>query len=110
MILFSLRHFLFDFLYLLSSDESDLLDDESINDWSDSGSHCTHSFRAFSLQFDYSIGSVSCLGYGIFAPTGVDSKCDIFAFDVFIPIGVEYKGDRLIKMFWRSNSLFSFQT
>ena len=46
---------------------------------------------------------------GIFVPTGVESKCDIFAFFVFVPIGVESKGGQLIEMFWRSNYLFSFQ-
>ena len=44
-----------------------------------------------------------------FLPTEVDSKYDIFAFVVFVPIGFESKGGRLIKMFWRLNYLFSFQ-
>ena len=102
------------FLYLLSSDESDLIDDESDDagsddDRSDSGSSGTYYFPAFSLCFDNYFGPVSGLGSGIFVPTGVDSKCDIFAFVVFVPIGVESKGGQLIEMFWRSNSLFSFQ-
>ena len=45
-----------------------------------------YSFPAFSLCFDDFVGSVSVSGSGIFVPTGVDSKCDIFAFFVFVPI------------------------
>ena len=40
-----------------------------------------HNIFAFSLCFDDSVGSVSCLGSGVFVPTGVGSKGDIFAFD-----------------------------
>ena len=98
-----------DFLYFLSSDEAYSLNDESDDDGSDSGSSGTYSFCAFSLRFDDSVGSVCGLGFGVFVPTGVKSKCDIFAFVVFVPIGVEPKGGQLIEMFWRSNSLFSFQ-
>ena len=108
-LFFLLHPLLFDFLYLLSLDQSDLLDDESDNDGYDSGSSGTYSFCAFSLRFDDSVGSVSCLGYGVFVPTGVKSKSDILAFCVFVPIGVDYKGGRLIEMFWRPNYLFSFQ-
>ena len=56
-----------------------------------------------------SVGSVSVCGSGVFSPTGVESKMGIFAFDMFVPIGVESKGGQIIEMFWRSNSLFSFQ-
>ena len=66
------------FLYLLSSDEPDSLDDESDDDGSDSRSSGTYYFTAFSLNFDHSVGSVRGLGSGIFVPTGVESKCDIF--------------------------------
>ena len=66
-------------------------------------------FTLFSLRFDNSIGRVSGLGSGVFIQTGVESKCDIFVFFVFVPMGVESKGGQLIEMFWRSNSLFSFQ-
>ena len=62
---------LLDFLYFLSSDESDSLDDESDEDGCDYGSYGTYSFRAFSLCFDDSVGSVNGLGSGLFAPTGV---------------------------------------
>ena len=85
------RRFLFESLYLLSSDESDSLYDESDELGSDSGSSGTYSFHAFSLRFDESIGIVSVLGSEVFAPTGFESKV----------------GQKL-EMFWRSNSLFSF--
>ena len=60
---------LFDFLHLLSSDESDSFDDRSDKLGSDSRSSGTYSFRVFSFHFDNSVGSVSILGSGIFAPT-----------------------------------------
>ena len=41
---------------------------------------------SFSLNFDHSIGSVSGLGSGVFVPTGVESKCDVLTFVVFVPI------------------------
>ena len=77
---------IFDLLYFLSSDESYLIDDESENHGSESGSSGTYYYCAFYLRFIYSVGSVSGLGSGVFLPTGVESKYDIFAFDVFIPI------------------------
>ena len=86
-----------------------MLDDESDDDGSDSGSSGTYYFCAFSLRFDDYVGSVSGLGSGIFVPTGFDSKCYIFEFVVFVPIGVESKVGRLIEMFWCSNYLFYFQ-
>ena len=82
------------------------LNDESDNDWSDLGSSGTYYFRAISLHFDDSVGSGSDLGSDGFVPTGVESKCDIFTFDVLVPIGFKSKGGRLIEMFWHSNSLF----
>ena len=63
----------------------------------------------FFLRFENYVVSVSVLGYGVFAPTGVKSKGDIFAYDVFVPTGAESKVGRIIKIFWRSNSLFYFQ-
>ena len=78
---FLLRRLLFDFLYLLSSDESYCLNDEDDKLGYDSGSSFTHFF------LDKSIVSVSVLGSDVFVPTGVYSK-----------------GGQLIKMFWRSNS------
>ena len=67
-----------DNLYLLSSEKSDYLDDESENLGSDSGSSGRYSFRFFCLRFDDSVGSVSVLGYCSFAPTGVKSRGDMF--------------------------------
>ena len=58
------------------------------------------------MCFDDYVGSVSGLGSGVFILTGVDPKCDIFAFDVFVPIGVESKVSRLIETLWRSNPFF----
>ena len=78
-----------DFLNLLSSEESDSLDDESDGDVSDSSSSGT---RALPLRFDKSVGRVSVLGYDVFVPIGVESKCDIVTFFVFVPVGVESKG------------------
>ena len=66
-------------------------------------------FCAFSLRFENYVGSVSVLGSDIFASTVFESKSDIFSFDVFVPTGVESKGDQLIEMFWCSNYLLSFQ-
>ena len=91
------RLLILDFLYLMSSDKSDSLDDESDNDGSDSGSS---SRCYFPLNFENSVDRVSGLGSGIFVPTGVESKCGIFTVIVFIPIGFESKVGRLIKMFW----------
>ena len=102
MLFFLSRRLILDFLYLLSLDESDLLNDESDELGSDSGSSGTYSFCAFSLCFDHSVGSVSLFGCGIFAPTGVESKGDIFAFDMFVPTRVESRGGRLIKKKLRS--------
>ena len=91
MIFLLLCHLLFDLLYLLSSDESDYLDDESDDDGSDSGSSSTYSFHDFSLRFDDYVGSISGLGSDVYVPTGVKFKCDIFTFVVFVSIGVRSK-------------------
>ena len=84
---------------LLSSEECNFPHDESDDDGSESGSYGTYYFRDFYLRFEDYVVSVSGLGSGAFAQTGVESKFDIFAFDVFVPTGVEYKGGRLIEMF-----------
>ena len=75
----------------------DSIDDAFDKLGSNSGSSGTYSFCTFSLGFDDSVGSVSVLGSGVFAPTGVESKGDIFAFGVFVPTGVESKGGQLIE-------------
>ena len=77
--LFLLRLLLLDFLFVLSLGKSDLLDHDSDDDGSDSGSSGTYSFTAFSVSFDDSTGRVSGLGSGIFVRTGVDPKCDILS-------------------------------
>ena len=100
------RRLLLDFLYLLSSDKSYSLDDGSDKLGSESGSSGTYSFCAFYFRFGDSVGSVSVLVSAIFSPRGVESKGDIFAFDVFVPTGVESKDGQLIKTIWRSNSIF----
>ena len=46
-----------------------------------------HTFFALFLRFGDSVGSISVLGSGIFAPIGVASK-----------------GGRLLTIFWHSNS------
>ena len=83
--LFLLCSLIFYFLYLLSSEKSESLDDDSDDDGFDSGSSGTYSFCAFSLRFENSVGSVSVLGSGVFSPIGVEYKCDIFMFDIFVP-------------------------
>ena len=90
MIFILIALFYFYFLYLLSSDKSGSLDDESGDDGSDSGSSGTYYFRTFSFCFEDSVGSFSSLGSGVFAPIGFEPEGDIFVFDVFVPIGVEY--------------------
>ena len=80
----------------MSSDKSDLLDDESDDDGSDYGSSGTCFFL---LRFDDSVGHVSLLGSGVFVPTRVKSKCDVFEFVVFMPIVVEPKRGQLIEIF-----------
>ena len=72
------RCLIFDLLYLLSSDESYSLDDESDELGSDSGYSGTYYVCAFYLHFEKSVGIVSFLGYEVFAPTGVNSKGGIF--------------------------------
>ena len=62
--------------------------DESENDGSDSGSSVT---CYFPFRFDCSFGHVIGLGSGIFVPTVVESKRDIFVFVMFVPIVVKSK-------------------
>ena len=66
-----------------------MLDDEYDDDGSDSGSSGTYYFP---LRFDNYVGCVSGLGSGVFVPTGVKPKYDVFVFLVFVPKGVESKG------------------
>ena len=85
-ILFLLRILILDLLHFLSWGKSDSLKDEPDYDGYDSGSSGTCSFPAFPLRFDDSVCCVIVLGSRIFVPTGVESKCDIFVFVVFVPI------------------------
>ena len=70
----------------MSSDGSDLINDESEELGYDSGSSGMYSFRAYSLCFDKFVVSVSILGSDFFAPTGVKSK-----------------GGQFLAFVWRSN-------
>ena len=84
----------------MSLDEPYFLFDESDGDDSDYISSGTYSFQDFSFCFGVPVYSVSGLWYVVFVPTGVESKYDIFALDVFKPIGCNSKGAQLIEMFW----------
>ena len=86
---FLLRRLHFNFLYLLSPDESDSLDGESEELGSDSISSGKYSFCAFTFRFDKSVDSVSVLGSDVSAPTVAEPK-----------------GSRLLAFFWLSNSRF----
>ena len=77
-------------LYLLLSDESYSLDDESEELGSDSGCSGTYYFCAFSLSFYKSV--VGLLGSEIFTQTRVDSKGGIFVSEMFLLTGVKSKG------------------
>ena len=92
---------LFSFCFSVFSviEKSDSINDESDDDGSDSVSYGMYSFPAFPIHFEDSIVSVCGLESGVFVPTGVESKCDILAFFMFVPIGVKSIGGRLIKMF-----------
>ena len=70
-------------LFFLSSEESYFLDDESDDDGSESRSSGT---CYFPFHFDDSVGCISGWGSGVFVPLGVESKCDVFAFVVFVSI------------------------
>ena len=103
------------FLQILLPDESYSLDDESDGDGSDSGSVGT---CAFHFRFEESVarvdkssgcvdesdGRVCDVGSGIFVLIGIESFGDIFPLVVFVPIGVESKGGRLIEIFWPPKS------
>ena len=103
------------FLPFLLSDESDSLDDESEGDGSDSGSagKCAFHFRfeesvahvdKSSGCVDESVGLVCDVGSRIFVLIGIESFGDNFPLVVFVPIGLESKGGRLIEIFWPPKS------
>ena len=94
-----------DLLELILAGKSDLLDDEYDNNGSDyvSAGTCAFPFRfedSVGGVYDY-VGLVPGVGSGIFVPMGIQSIGDIVPFVVFMPIGVESKGGRLIQIFWR---------
>ena len=87
---------------------SDFLNDESGNDGSDSRSAGT---CAFPFRFEESVGCVDdsvshfCgVRSGVSVLTLIESIGDVFLLVVLVPIGVEYKGGRLIELFWRPKS------
>ena len=95
---------------MLSVDESDLPDDESEGDGSDSGSSgtCVFPFRFEDSvgcvddsvgrvdnsvrHIDDSVGRVCGVGSGVFIPIIIESIGDIIPLVVFVPIGVDSKG------------------
>ena len=92
----------------MSFDKLYFFENESENDGSGSGSPGTCNFT-----FCYgesvgsvgeSVGSLSGIGSGNFAPTGIKSLGDVVPLVVFVPRGVESKGDQLIESFWRPKS------
>ena len=108
---FLLRFLILDFLYFLSSAESDLLllldllhfmlsgESDLLNyEYENNGSDSGFSGRCFfTFHFYDPVGRVSGLGSGVFVPTGLDSKYDVFTFFLFVSIVFDSKGGRLIK-------------
>ena len=86
---------------MLSLDKSDYLDGEYDDDGSDSRSADMFSFP---LRFYDSVGRVRGVGSGFFFPVGIKSIGDVVTLLVFVPIGVESKGGRLIEIFWHPKS------
>ena len=93
---------------MLSTDKLYLLNDEYDDYGIDSRSagRCNFYFR-----FDASVGSVgkyvgrvSGVGSDVFVPTGIESISDVVPLVMFVPRGVESKGDQLIESFWRPKS------
>ena len=77
-----------------------MLDNESEKLGSNSVSSGTYYFFAM-----YSVVGILCSH--VYAPTGADSKDDIFGSDVFIPIGVEPKGCRILEVLALKFPIFS---
>ena len=88
----------------MSFDKLYLSDDESDNDGSGYGSPSTCAFPFCSGKFvgsvGESIGRVRGVGSRVFVPTGIESIGDVVPLFVFVPIGVDSKGGRLIELFW----------
>ena len=92
-----------------------MLDDESDDDGSDSGSDGTCTFPFCSGEpvghvdksvgrVDVSLGCVCGVGFGVFVLIGIESHGDVVPTIIFVPIGADYKGGRLIEIFWRPKS------
>ena len=96
---------------MLLFNKSYSFDDESEDDWSDSGyaGTCNFPFRFYESVgcVGDSVGSVSGMGSSIFSLSGIESIGDVFLLVVFIPKEIWFKGGRLIEIFWRPKSLFS---
>ena len=93
---------------MLSLEKQDSLDDEYKDDGSDSRytglRHFTFHFPDSVGCVDDSVDRVRGVDYGVFVPIEIESNCDVFLLVVFISIGVESKGGRLIELFWRPKS------
>ena len=93
---------------MLPAYESDLHDDESDDDGSDSGptGTCafTFCFEESVGRVDNSTGHVRGMGSVVSPPIVVESIGDVVLLVVFVPIGVESKGGRHIEIFWHPNS------
>ena len=93
---------------MLSFDELYLFDDESDDDGSGPGYPGTCDFTYCSgtsgCSTGKSVGHVFGIASGVFFPTGIESIGDVFTLVAFVPRGVEFKGGRLIELFWRPKS------
>ena len=85
-----------------------MIDDESDNDGSDSGSAGTCDFN---FRFEYSIGHedasvvpVRGVDSSVFVTIGIESSFYVVPLIVLVPIEVKYKVGRLIEIFWRPKS------
>ena len=99
---------------MLSSDESDLLNNESEHYVSESGSAGNWVFlfalKILLVMLTTPLVTLTTLFVMFvawlldFPPIGIKSNCDIVPLVVFVPIGVDSKGDRLIEIFWHPKS------
>ena len=80
----------------MSFNKIDFFDDKSGNYGSGSRSPGTCAFTFFSRN---SVGHVSGIGSGVFAPTGIESSGDVVPLVVFVIIGVDSKVGRFIGSF-----------
>ena len=64
----------------------------------------TFCFEDYAGPVDDFVGCVCGVGSSVFVSIGIESNCDVILLVVFAPIRVEFKGDRLIELFWRPKS------